>query len=61
MSLEVADEGRGFDAARIVPAMPDPLSLSGRGLALMSALMDELEVRADSGVRLRMCKRLPAA
>lgn len=55
--LEVADEGRGFDP----DAIPDPtadenLTLpSGRGLAMIRAFMDEVEVIAP-GNRLIMCR-----
>ena len=40
---EVRDHGRGFDVASFDPGrVPDPLANDGRGLYLISRLMDEL-------------------
>ncbi|HXF27492.1 MAG TPA: ATP-binding protein [Bryobacteraceae bacterium] len=62
LSVVVGDEGEGFDYG----AVPDPLSeenllrQSGRGLLLMQAFVDELEVRRrkPSGTEVRMVKYL---
>lgn len=62
LSVVVGDEGEGFDYG----AVPDPLSeenllrQSGRGLLLMQAFVDELEVRRrkPSGMEVRMVKYL---
>jgi PAS domain S-box-containing protein len=55
---EVRDYGRGFDVATFDPnALPDLDKTSGRGLYLISRLMDELTLEADCGVALRAVKR----
>lgn len=62
LSVVIGDEGEGFDYG----AVPDPLSeenllrQSGRGLLLMQAFVDELEVRRrkPSGMEVRMVKYL---
>ena len=62
LSVVIGDEGEGFDYG----AVPDPLSeenllrQSGRGLLLMQAFVDELEVRQrkPSGTEVRMVKYL---
>ena len=66
--VEVRDHGRGFDTTRFDPRrVPDPLANEGRGLYLMQRLMDDLELRSDEGLVVRMVKRaayradLPAA
>ena len=44
------------------PAVIDPLNERGRGLALMAATMDEVDVRRSAtGTVVRLCKRRPAA
>lgn len=53
----IRDSGDGF----MLPAeikMPDPSASSGRGLATMSALMDEVEVTSDDGHALVLVKYL---
>lgn len=59
VTIEVLDQGPGFscDPARI-PA-PDPLALRGRGIPLMVALMDDVEIcrRAGGGTRVTLRKR----
>jgi serine/threonine-protein kinase RsbW len=65
MVVRVLDEGTGFELA----AVPDPLSeenllrTSGRGLFLMRAFMDELDVQRGhtGGAELVMIKRFPHA
>lgn len=39
----LADSGHAFDITTLADAMPDPTSPSGRGLALMRALVDSIE------------------
>ncbi|HZT37260.1 MAG TPA: ATP-binding protein [Bryobacteraceae bacterium] len=61
----VRDQGEGFD----ISALPDPLAeenllrQSGRGLLLIQAFMDELQVNrvAQDGTELRMVKYLAKA
>ncbi|HMK92190.1 MAG TPA: PAS domain S-box protein [Thermoleophilia bacterium] len=60
---EVRDCGRGFDIATFDPAhTPDPTAPGGRGLYLMGRLMDDLQLRCDGGLEVRVLKRdvLPA-
>lgn len=65
MIIHVLDEGRGFDLSRV----PDPLAeenllkTSGRGIFLMRAFMDELDVTRGrtGGAEVIMSKRLPGA
>lgn len=45
----VRDNGPGFEFSRDMTELPDPLKASGRGLYLMSELMDRLDV--DSSPR----------
>ena len=52
------DCGHGFDLASFdCNALPDPLASGGRGLFLIARLMDELELRLDGGLEVRMLKR----
>ena len=52
------DSGQGFEVASFDrDALPDPLASGGRGLFLMARLMDELELRLDGGLEVRMLKR----
>lgn len=61
--VEVADQGTGFDLAKI----PDPLAeenllkTSGRGIFLMRCFMDEFDVQRtrQGGAKLVMTKRYP--
>ena len=54
----VRDRGRGFDTASFDPAVvPDPLSNQGRGLLIISRIMDELRLRSDGGLEVEMVKR----
>lgn len=59
-TIEVLDSGQGFDLAAVSEAMPPPDAPSGRGVALMRYLTDDLEVRSDPvhGTTVRMAKRL---
>lgn len=65
LTIVIRDEGEGFD----LTALPDPLAeenllrQSGRGLLLIQAFMDELEVKRGqpSGTEVRMVKYLARA
>ena len=66
VSITIADDGPGFDPARIESAvLPDRFASGGRGLFLMRSLMDEVEVeRGEQGTKVTMFRRvfgLPAA
>ena len=55
----VKDSGKGLDLARIDLARePDLLALGGRGLYLIKALADELELANEGGACVRIRKRL---
>ena len=55
--VEVRDHGVGFAPAPIDTAVPpDPLEPHGRGLFLMSCLMDDLRVARNRGAVVRMRK-----
>jgi serine/threonine-protein kinase RsbW len=55
-ALSVKNTGLGFDPQALQGVMPDPLSARGRGVAIMRAVVDELdfasEPEADTIVRL---------
>jgi anti-sigma regulatory factor (Ser/Thr protein kinase) len=55
----VRDFGAGLAPGSLPTAPPDPDSESGRGLFLMQALMDRVELRVDHGTELRLHKLLP--
>ncbi len=58
---QVRDRGRGFDTASFDPARhPDPSADHGRGLFIIAALMDSLELRLDGGLEVRMARAAPA-
>lgn len=55
LAIEVEDCGSGF--AVEPPVMPDPMSETGRGIALMHALMDHVAITSgEDGTRVRMVK-----
>jgi len=56
--LVVHDHGGGFEPPPLPPARPDPLTPRGRGLYLMAALMDDLQIRRDHGTVVCMRRRL---
>lgn len=61
MVVRVRDEGPGFDPEAVHTA-DSPLAERGRGLLLMSLLMDRVEhVRLPTGMEVRMEKRLRAS
>lgn len=47
--VTVTDAGDGIDAGVLEAAMPDELSPRGRGIAIMRALMDRVQFRAEQG------------
>ncbi len=54
---QVKDRGRGFDTASFDPTRkPDPSADHGRGLFIIAALMDSLELRLDGGLEVRMAR-----
>jgi serine/threonine-protein kinase RsbW len=62
VAIAVSDEGRGLAAAHHTDHQkPVLLSSDGRGLYVMSRLMDELNVRIDGGTEITMVKRLKVA
>ena len=57
----VKDSGRGFDTDRFDPhVVPDLRRDHGRGLFIIASLMDELELRCENGLEVRMTKRAVA-
>lgn len=64
--IEVRDTGepmpaRALEAARSA-GEPEPLAEGGRGVAIIKAVMDEVEYRSDAGVNtLTLTKRLDGA
>ena len=64
-SVEVVDDGAGFDPARPLPLEGEELSEGGLGIAIIRTIADEFEICSrpgDRGSRLRFVKRLqPAA
>jgi GAF domain-containing protein/anti-sigma regulatory factor (Ser/Thr protein kinase) len=57
----VKDHGHGFDLEGFdSQATPDPLLDHGRGLFIITALMDSLELRRDAGLEVRMTTRAVA-
>lgn len=45
--FEISDWGKGINPAKIDFSMPDPEAIGGRGLYIMSILMDSFEVLKD--------------
>jgi len=57
--VTVRDFGAGLALEPDASLPPDPYSESGRGLFLMAALMDRVEVRVSDGTQVRLHKLLP--
>jgi PAS domain S-box-containing protein len=58
LRISIKDEGNGFDVESFdSDKPPDPLLDHGRGLYLISRLCDELRLRRDGGLEVRMVKR----
>jgi PAS domain S-box-containing protein len=56
--VEVRDHGCGLDTAGFDPSRPpDPLANDGRGLHLISRLLDEVQLGSNGGLSVRMVKR----
>src|SRR4051794_4689927 len=45
--ISMTNAGRGFDAAALDGVMPDETSPRGRGVAIMQAVMDHVELRSE--------------
>jgi anti-sigma regulatory factor (Ser/Thr protein kinase) len=58
VAVTVTDGGVGFDHGRVGFSCPHPLSPDGRGLFLMSSVMDSVQVMCGDGTRVRMTKHL---
>ena len=59
--IDVEDEGTGFQARQIEQWEPDALSEDGMGLAIIRAVVDDLEIGSGPGgrgTRLTLTKRL---
>ena len=57
--LTVADRGRGFDFSRTdLSQRPSLLSTGGRGLYLISCVMDSVDVDVSNGTTMTMTKYL---
>ena len=55
LMIEVLDNGTGFHVSQ--PLMPEPMAERGRGIALMHALMDRVDIESNpSGTRVRLVK-----
>lgn len=60
VTISVSDEGTGFDPDAVLEEVaPDPLAAGGRGLFLMKALMEEVEIAATpKGTTVTLKRRL---
>ena len=59
VAVNVADDGVGFDPTRADRSCPPPpLSPDGRGLFLISSVMDSVQVTCEGGTSVKMTKRL---
>jgi serine/threonine-protein kinase RsbW len=59
--IDVEDEGSGFEARHVQEWEPGALSEDGMGLAIIRAVVDELDIRSGPGgrgTRLSLTKRL---
>lgn len=50
-TMSVVNTGIGFDAAALAGVMPDPTSPRGRGVAIMRAVMDGVELTSEPSTR----------
>lgn len=59
-AISVKNTGYEFDAAALHDAMPDPLSPRGRGVAIMRAIMDQVDFtsQAEAGTIVTLVKTL---
>lgn len=60
VTIEVADEGEGFDSSKIeAPDLPDRFASGGRGLYLMRELSDAVDITStDKGTTVRLTRRV---
>ena len=59
LSVEVVDEGIGFDPEAAAAAAGDELDEGGLGISIIRAIVDELDIKSgDSGSSLRLTKYL---
>lgn len=59
LSVEVVDEGIGFDPEAAVAAVGDELDEGGLGISIIRAIVDELDIKSSgSGSSLRFTKYL---
>lgn len=60
--VEVADSGRGIDAGRLADWDPGDMPEEGMGLAIIHAVVDEVEIAAPDGggTLVRLTKRVAA-
>ena len=49
IAVSVQDEGQGFTVPSAAPTMPGPEANGGRGLPLMCALSDRVEIASNNG------------
>lgn len=58
--ISVTNTGDGFDAGQLSGELPDHSSPRGRGVAIMRAVMDQVELRSEpeSGTIVRLVKGL---
>ena len=58
LQVVVKDRGHGFDTSRFDPeVLPDPEAEHGRGLYLMAHLADEMALRSNGGLEVRLLRR----
>lgn len=62
-AISVKNTGGGFDATTLANEMPDPMSPSGRGVAIMRAVMDDVAFTSErsTGTIVRLVKDLTLA
>ena len=63
VTVQVEDDGRGFDPGEVDVGEPDPGDVSGRGLRIIQALMSSVRLESPTGTggtRLRMQRHLRA-
>lgn len=61
-AIDVRDSGTGFDSAMLTGLLPDPMSASGRGAAIMHTVMDTVNFTssASEGTIVHLVRRLSA-
>jgi serine/threonine-protein kinase RsbW len=59
-SIRVMNTADGVDAASLEGVLPDPTSVRGRGVAIMKAVMDRVDVvsEPETGTMVRLVKQL---